>query len=358
MQYQGLMFSEQQRTTILDFQEQLGVDICQAGYPVAHPEETRIITALARHVKDNQYQIRIAAMGRAMIKDATAVLDTGSKDLHLHLRITPGLAPDALNRELESLVPTVQFIRNTEPEACICLIMLDIGRSDFATLELSTAFCSSQNIDMISLPDTSGIMMPDQVFETLNKLSSLSKNLKISVHCHNDMGMAAANSYMGVTAGGAVLEASVLGIGERNGIADLYTTAKALKDKGIDMGLKISDIPTFKAYYHYVDDIVKDQLGFNLLNSNTPFFGDAVKTHVAGTHAGGEYGMAVDEKFYLNGLCGRHLVKKYLGSHHINCPDEKLGELTREIKSESYRTNRRLTPSDIKKIIVLLADSG
>lgn len=358
MQYRGLMFSKEQRLTILDFQERLGVDICQAGYPPAHKQEAEITKALVEHAKQNNYKIRIAAMGRANLHDAAILIDTGVTDFHLHLHIKPGLPEDDLNQALNDLLPVHRFIQKKTMNANLCIVMLDIGRSDKKTLGQCVEFCSQHKIDMLSLPDTSGIMAPNQVFDTLNPLCTLSKTCKISIHCHNDMGMASANCIMGILAGGNVLEASVLGIGERNGIADLYTTAKAIEDQDFLINLKTRDLNSFKDYYQYIDAIVFEQLGDHLLNANTPFFGEAVKTHVAGTHAGGEYGMASEERYYLNSLCGRHLVTKFLHLHKIECPPDRISLLTQKIKAQSIELNRSLTPTDIKKIIVLLADSG
>ncbi len=358
MQYRGLMFSKEQRLTILDFQEQLGVDICQAGYPSAHENEAKTIRTLVDHAEKNKYATRIAAMGRATLHDASIMIETGVHDFHLHFHIQPGLDVEELERALALLLPVLQLIEEKVLQSRICLVMLDIGRSDDQTLERCIRFCNQHKIDMLSLPDTSGIMAPNQIFDTLTPLCKSSSLTRISTHCHNDLGMASANSVMGIVAGGKVLEASAMGVGERNGLADLFTTAKTLQDQGYTIHLNTSDIQIFKAYYQYIDQIVYEQLGEHLLTANTPFFGSAVKTHVAGTHAGGEYGIAKEEQYYLNSLCGRHLVKKFLNLHKINYPETLLPKLTQQIKSYSIEHNRSLTPDDIKKIIVLHADSG
>ncbi len=358
MQYRGVMFSQQQRLTILDFQEQLGVDICQAGYPPAHELEANTVKALSVHAVKNQYRIRIAAVGRATRHDAAVILETGVSDLHLHLQIQPGLTDGKLDKILEDLLSLKAFVQKTSPRAALCIVLLDISRSDGKVLERFVRFCRHHGIRMLSLPDTSGVMAPNQIFDTLQQLCRLSKNTQISVHCHNDMGMAAANTIMGILAGADIFETSVLGIGERNGIADLYTTAKTLKDQGFNINVKTEDIQTFQAYYHYIDQIVTKQTKEHLISPNTPFFGDAVKTHVAGTHAEGNFGMAAEEKYYLNCLCGRRLVKKFIDLHQIACPPDLIAPLTLKIKTESFRLNRSLRPDEIKKNIVLLTESG
>lgn len=351
MQYRGLMFSCEQRLNIIKFQEKLKVDICQAGYPPAHDAEADTLRHLFNHSKKNNYKIRIAGMGRANNHDAQILLNTRVNDLHFHIHIKKNVQKQDLESILSRLSDTIHFVRNQNPDAVISIAMLDIGRSSDATLEHCVSFLGRHPINMLSLPDTSGMMAPNQVFEKINRLASPAGETGISIHCHNDMGMAAANSIMGILGGGNILEASALGIGERNGIADLYTTVRMLKEQGLDIRLDTDNITTFKAYYDYVDNIVYEQTGNHLLTVNTPVFGDAVKTHVAGTHADGSYGLASEERFFLNVLCGRHLVKKYLDHHDLYCPEHLLEPLTSKIKSQSVQQNRSLTSADISTLV-------
>ena len=356
MQYRGLVFSLEQRLRILDFQEKLKVDICQAGYPPAHDIEADIVRTLVDHAQKNAYQISIAAMGKANPADAGILLDTHVNDLHFHLHIKNDVTPKRLDQILNELLKTIDFVRQQRANACISIAMLDIGRSDDRILNQGVSLLTRHHIDYISLPDTSGMMTPNQVFEKIKRLSSKTSDTKISIHCHNDMGMATANSLMGILAGGQVLEATALGIGERNGIADLYTTAKALQNQGFYINLNTDDIDTFYDYYKYIDAIVYEQTCEHVLTINTPFFGDAVKTHVAGTHAGGEYGISKEAQFFLNILCGKGLVKKYLDSHNMDCPADMLDILTLNIKSKSAQLNRCLTLEDIKALVSSLQD--
>ncbi|MBU2452805.1 MAG: hypothetical protein KJ668_05780, partial [Proteobacteria bacterium] len=108
MQYRGLMFSPEQRLKILEFQEKLKVDICQAGYPPAHESEAHAVTTLLDHAKKNNYAIRIAAMGRATIHDARILLSTRVKDLHFHLHIKNHTQKDQLDVILHDLLNTIE----------------------------------------------------------------------------------------------------------------------------------------------------------------------------------------------------------------------------------------------------------
>jgi len=350
MQYRGLVFTLEQRLRILDFQERLKVDICQAGYPPAHASEADLVRKLSQHAQKNKYKIRIAAMGRAIPADAAILLGTQVNDLHFHVHIKNETGPERLDQILDDLLKTIDFVKKQRPSACISIAMLDIGRSENDILNKSVSFLSDHHIDIISLPDTSGMMAPNQVFEKIHSLASESLDTKISIHCHNDMGMASANSVMGILAGGQALELCALGIAERNGIADLYTTTKTLQDQGFEIRLNTADLPTFYDYYTYVDAIVYEQTHEHVLTVNTPVFGDAIKTHVAGTHAGGEYGISKEAQFFLNVLCGRGLVKKYLDGEGIFYDEKRLEEITSCIKEQSHTLGRRLKKNEIRVI--------
>lgn len=352
MQFHGLVFTLEQRIRILEFQEMLGVDVCQAGYPPALDREAQIVKALADHSRLNNFKIRTAALGRALLSDADTLIHTGVDDPHFHFHIRPETGESEIFGILGKLQSLFSDVTKRLPQAEISLAMLDMGRTDPAFLERCAVFFdSAQGLSILSLPDTSGIMVPDQVRERVSMLNQKLTRLNLSIHCHNDMGMATANTLTGVMAGAGLLEASVLGIGERNGLADLYTTAVMLKNQGIETRLDLDNFEGFKAYYTYVNQIVKDQTGLNLMDYCCPVFGAAVRTHVAGTHARGDFGTVCEEAFFLNPLCGRGLVKKYLNKNGISFAPEALESITLTIKHRSMDKGRSLSKQEVREII-------
>jgi len=374
MQYQGLVFSLKQRIKILEFQEALGIDICQIGYPPAHPMEAKIVTQVAAHAKKNNFKIHTAALGRAFAPDAKMLCDTGIDDPHFHLHVKNTITREALRSLFQDIETIIDMVHARVPKAMVSIAMLDIGKTDPKLLKKCAKFMGRIGIDILSLPDTSGIMAPNQIYDKIKDLSediigNPSGNLndnpvkglvkgmapphretKISVHCHNDMGMASANSILGILAGASVLEVSALGIGERNGIGDLFTTAKLLKDQGMRLRIDTNNLKLFRKYYEYLDRIVMEQTGQGLIQCSTPVFGKAVGTHVAGTHARGNFGTIPEEKFYLNLLCGKALVQKYLNSNKISHDEKALPHITAAIKTRSITQGRRLTKDEILTI--------
>ncbi len=106
-----------------------------------------------------------------------------------------------------------------------------------------------------------------------------------------------------------------------------------------------------KQHYKFINHIVKSQTGSGVLNYSTPFFGDAVKTHVAGTHGKEAFGLATDESITLNVLCGKHLVMKYLIINNINFQVESLKTITENIKTTSAGLGRCVTKSEVSEIV-------
>ncbi|MBF0200735.1 MAG: hypothetical protein HQK66_05380 [Desulfamplus sp.] len=387
MQHRGIVFSKLQRENILEFQETLGVDVCQAGYAPAHSTEQEHITHLQNMAVKRGFRISLAGMGRAWEQDVPALVATGIKNYHLHAHIPHDLKMDVIHGKLKTdtmqgrrktaamhgleqlgaIRSAVDSIRSKVENAVISVAVLDIGAVSMELLVFVSNFLAGElGIEIISLPDTSGIMAPDQfhdcikfAVQNIQREGSKSNRLahdpcheltRISVHCHNDLGMASANTLMGVKAGATVVELSALGIGERNGIADLFTVGRFLRKQGYDINLNVNDTETFKKYYGYVSDICMEQTGESLLHYCTPFFGESAMSHVAGTHAKTGFGLFENEMYFINVLCGKGLVKKYLDAMDIPYDPLKLKFITETIKCQSAALGRRLEKQDILEI--------
>ncbi len=350
MQFRGLVFSIEQRMRMLDFQESAGVDICQAGYPPAHESEALAVSSLHRHALDKGYSISVAGMGRLHPGDIEILIKTGIQDFHLHAHIQNTEDAHARDAFFEEAKKAIQKIRNRVPRAKIFIALLDIGKTPISLLRQSVDVLACKlGIDLLSLPDTSGILTPKQTYRIISQLAEKAKKstTRLSIHCHNDMGMASANTIAGIDAGGRAIEVAALGIGERNGIADLYATARLLENQGDNIKLALDDVNLFEEYYAHVDDIIAAQTGEHIINYMTPFFGQGVRTHVAGTHANGSFGMPLQPEYFLNPLCGNRLVKSYLSLHGIPFESTALPRITQEIKSRSALLNRCLTKQEI-----------
>lgn len=354
MQFRGLMFSAEQRRRILEFQEGLGVDISQVAYPPAHPSEAEHLRTLSRLVRENGYRIRVAGLCRANPGDVGEMIKAHLGDVHLHSGLNAEmLRRFGLKRIFSDIRGAIDLIRSTVPQASVLLALADVGATDPGILDECVDFSvNALQLDAVTLPDTSGRLGP-QAYQGI--IARVIENIqgcrtRISVHCHNDLGMASANTVMGVAAGAGVVEVTALGIGERNGIADLYTVSRVLKDQGLSLNVNTADTALFKAYYDYVNGICLQQTGFAPLNDMTPVFGDAVKTHVAGTHGLIHYSTADEKRYDLNVLCGRHMVEEFLQSNGIAYDPNTINHIVAGLKDQSVESNSRLTRAQVAAV--------
>ncbi|MCG8563549.1 MAG: hypothetical protein MI747_00535 [Desulfobacterales bacterium] len=352
MQYRGLVFTLEQRLALMEYQNQLQVDVCQAGYPSAHPLEAEMVTRLAEHARSQGYGLRTAALGRAAMADAQILVETGVDDIHFHLHLPPDTPAGELGQILAQFEKVMAFVRRERPKAQVVVAVLDMGKTRPELLNPAVKhLCCDLGCDLVSLPDTSGIMAPHQVARVMGEALKQVGDKGLSIHCHNDMGMASANSLTGVRAGARALEASALGIGERNGIADLFTTVRLLDLPPDRMPrLQIQNQDTFQAYYQTLSDMAQAQTGQPLIRYDTPVFGKAVTVHVAGTHAGMGFGISGEETFYLNLLCGRRMVATVLEQWGIPYDPNRLKEITTAVKATSLRRGSRLNREDLQAL--------
>ena len=213
--------------------EQLGVDIIEAGFPIASPGDLDAVRTVAAEILG----CRVAALARARQEDVNAALralDPAAKprlhiflatsDLHLEhkLRITRQHA-------LEQVGKMVLYGRARCDE--VEFSAEDASRSDLDYLLEVIETAASAGATIINLPDTVGYSTPEEygaMFLAARRRLAAYPNVILSAHCHNDLGLAVANSLAAIVAGARQVECTINGIGERAGNASLEEIAVAL----------------------------------------------------------------------------------------------------------------------------------
>jgi 2-isopropylmalate synthase len=213
--------------------EQLGVDVIEAGFPIASPGDLDAVRTVAAEISG----CRVAALARAREEDVNAALRAlepaakprlhiflATSDLHLKhkLRITRQHA-------LEQVGKMVRYghARCDEVE----FSAEDASRSDLGYLLEVIEAAASAGATIINLPDTVGYATPEEygaMFLAARKRLAGYPSVVFSAHCHNDLGLAVANSLAAVVAGARQVECTINGIGERAGNASLEEIAVAL----------------------------------------------------------------------------------------------------------------------------------
>ena len=365
----GCSMTTQEKLTMAHALEDLGVDIIEAGFAMASEGDFAAIATITQAI----HQPRIASLARAKKEDiemaaralqfadrARIHVFLASSDLHLEykLKISRQEALDLTGESVRlarSLVDDVEF----SPE--------DATRSDRDFLVEMVHIAIEAGATTINMPDTVGYTTPEeygQMFrEVRERVPAIdAQGIILSSHCHDDLGLAVANSLTAVSAGARQVECTITGIGERAGNAALEEIAAALYVRGdrygVTSGLNLKQL--------YPTAQVLGQLITFRPSPNKAIVGDNAFAHESGIH---QHGMLANPLCYeimtpaLVGVAHNHLVLgKHSGRAALRNRIEQLGyALTREELQNTYY--RFVALADRKKniydydLVGLLPDS-
>ncbi|HJZ51244.1 MAG TPA: 2-isopropylmalate synthase [Candidatus Acidoferrales bacterium] len=229
----GFSMNREEKLQLARQLEELGVDVIEAGFPIASPGDLEAVRAVSAEIKS----CRVAALARARQEDVDAALRAiepaakprlhiflASSDLHLKhkLRISRSEA-------LEQIATMVRYgVKNCEE---VEFSAEDASRTDLDFLLEVIEAAASAGATIINLPDTVGYTTPEEygdMFRLARKHLAAYPKIIFSAHCHNDLGLAVANSLAAIAAGARQVECTINGIGERAGNASLEEVAVAL----------------------------------------------------------------------------------------------------------------------------------
>jgi 2-isopropylmalate synthase len=214
--------------------ENLGVDIIEAGFPISSPGDYESVNQISKTVRD----VTICALSRAVKKDIEVAAQAlkyakrprihtgiGTSDYHIKSKF------NATREEiLERAVQCVTWARNFTDD--VEFYAEDAGRTDNEYLATVIEAVIKAGATTVNIPDTTGYCLPSQYGDKIaylkNNVSNIDKAV-ISCHCHNDLGLATANSIAGVMNGARQIECTINGLGERAGNTSLEEVVMILK---------------------------------------------------------------------------------------------------------------------------------
>lgn len=229
--------------------EELGVDVIEAGFPVSSPGDFQSVVEISKAVN----KPTICALTRAVKKDIEVAADAlkyakrgrihtgiGTSPYHIKYKLNSN-EDDILERAVEAVKYARKFVEDVEFYA------EDAGRSDNVYLAKVVEAVIAAGATVVNIPDTTGYCLPVQFGEKIKFLYDNVKNIDkaiISTHCHNDLGMATANSISGIMNGARQVEVTINGIGERAGNTSLEEVVMTLKshDLGLETGIDTKKI--------------------------------------------------------------------------------------------------------------------
>jgi 2-isopropylmalate synthase len=214
--------------------EQLGVDVIEAGFPISSPGDFESVQEISKVIKDTT----VCGLSRAVLKDIETAADAlqfakrprihtgiGTSDFHIKSKFNS-------NREdiLQRAIQCVKWARNRVDD--VEFYAEDAGRTENEYLARVIEAVIAAGATVVNIPDTTGYCLPHQYGEKIayliNNVPNIDKAI-ISCHCHNDLGLATANSIAGVLNGARQIECTINGLGERAGNTSLEEVVMILK---------------------------------------------------------------------------------------------------------------------------------
>ncbi len=232
----GATMTFEEKLEVADMLDAMGVDIIEAGFPIASEGDFEAVSAVAKRVK----RATVAGLARAAFKDidrcAEAVRHAVNPRIHTFISTSPVHMKYKLQKSaeevLEMVTAQVTRARNHVPD--VEWSAEDGTRTEMDFLCRTVEAAIRAGATTINIPDTVGYTVPEEyeaIFRTVRERVPNSDKAIFSVHCHNDLGLAVANTIAGLRGGARQIECTINGIGERAGNAALEEVVMALRTR-------------------------------------------------------------------------------------------------------------------------------
>lgn len=330
----GVALTVDEKVEVAQALDQLGVDIIEAGFPISSDGEFNSVKAIA----EAGFKSTVCGLARCVEKDMQAAVDASVDLIHIFIGTSP------LHRDYKLKMSKEEILKRARESIQYCLdngfkvhfSPEDACRTELDYLKQVCMMAEDMKVEHINIPDTVGVMTP-AAMEYLIK--ELRKEIKtpIAMHCHNDFGMAVANTIAGISAGASVPHVTINGLGERAGNADLEQVVLACK---LLYGVE-SSVDTEKIYR--TSKLVERLTGIRVM-PNFPIVGDNAFAHESGIHVHGVLSKAETYEAITPELVGarrRMVLGKHVGVHGVKAKldelgftvsDDQLKDITKKVK--------------------------
>ena len=334
----GVAFNIHDKLEIARQLQRLGVDVIEAGFPASSPGDFEAVKAVAKEVRES----RIAGLARAVQRDvdqcAEAVKDGAAPRIHvflstsdIHLMHQLSKDRDTVREMARTMVARAKgYVEDVE------FSPMDATRSEWEYVYRMLEDVIDAGATTVNIPDTVGYTTPEEFSQFINGVLENVRNIHratISVHCHNDLGLAVANSLAAVRNGARQVETCINGIGERAGNAALEEVVMAIKTRGdfFDLETNVKSRELWRT-----SRLVSDLTGM-LVQPNKAIVGANAFRHQSGIHQDGilkmretyeimdarEIGWPSGGEIVLGKLSGRHGFKARLDDLGIELTTEE-----------------------------------
>ena len=349
----GISFTKAQKETIARQLDKLGVDVIEAGFPISSKKDKEAVRSIA-HLG---LSARICGLARLLTLDIDACIDCDVDMIHIFVpsseiqrEHTTGMSEDAVKEQ------TYEMTRYVKNHGFQCMFSaMDATRTELQFLQELYRIAEEAGADIVNVPDTVGVSEPFRMYELVSEIYKVVK-VPISIHCHNDFGLAVANSLAAVKAGASQVQVSVNGLGERAGNADLAETVMSLN---AIYGLRTR----IKTQYLFETAKLVERFSGVQIPITQPVVGENAFSHESGIHAHGvikrsntfEPGIMTPEmvghrrRIVLGTHTGRHSIEKKLSEIGMSPSREQVEEILERVK-ELSASGKKVTDDDLYSI--------
>ncbi|TMM56952.1 2-isopropylmalate synthase [Maribacter algarum] len=287
-QVPGCKLDTEQKLVIAERLELLGVDVIEAGFPISSPGDFKSVSEIAKLIKKD---ITICGLTRAVKKDIEVAADALKHAKYPRIHTGIGTSPSHIkykfnsNKDaiIEKAVAAVKYAKTFVED--VEFFAEDAGRTDNDFLAQICEELIKVGVTVLNIPDTTGYCLPEEYGAKIKYLKENVKGIEkatLSCHCHNDLGLATANSIAGAMNGARQIECTINGIGERAGNTSLEEVVMVMRQHpslGLDTGIN-------SRLLNSTSKMVSEKMGMNV-QPNKAIVGANAFAHSSGIHQDG-----------------------------------------------------------------------
>lgn len=348
----GLSFSTDEKVEIAKELDDLGVDTLEAGFPRSSSQEKETVSAIGEEVGSD-----VCALARIDSKDVRSALETDPDMVHVFASTSKVQIEKSMKMTRDEVLDqSVSSVKQIKDAGKLCMFSpMDATRTERDYLESICGAVEEAGADVLNIPDTVGVCRPGEMKELISRLREIIE-MKVSVHCHDDFGLAVANTVAAVQGGAEEVQVTVNGIGERAGNAALEETVMALEC----LEERETSLNTESLYG--VSKLVERTSGLTM-PPNKSVVGKNAFSHESGIHAAGvmnenstfEPGMMSPEmvghkrRFVVGKHAGKKGMEKILNEAGLEPDGKEVEAILEKVKSIS-ENRKRVTETDVYAI--------
>ncbi|MDP6612588.1 MAG: 2-isopropylmalate synthase [Candidatus Hydrothermarchaeota archaeon] len=349
----GVSLTSEEKLILARQLDKLGVDIIEAGFPVTSEGEKESVSKIARE----GLKASVCGLSRVLKPDIDASLDCDVDMVHTFVSTSDIQIKYTIKKSKDEIVDmAVDAVSYIKDHGASCLFSaMDATRSSLDYLIRIFKAVEEAGADIINIPDTVGVMMPPAM-RSLTRDIHGAVSIPIDVHCHNDFGLAVANSLAAVEVGAREVQCTINGLGERAGNANLQEIVMSL--------YSIYNVKTnIKTQYLFETSRLVERLTGIKMPPNYPIVGENAFSHESGIHTHGvltksdtfEPGVMTPEmvghkrRIVSGKHAGTHGIEAMLSEMGLKVNREQLPDITSRVKDLGDK-GKRVTDADLQAI--------